>query len=60
MYMCVFMRVCVLCVCVCACVCVYFSALRQTVFTEHQLSIRATHLVYQACVLSTFLFGSER
>jgi len=36
-----------------------FGALRRTVFTDHQLSLKTKRYVYQACVLSTLLYGSE-
>ena len=36
-----------------------FGALRQSVFDDCHLSIRTKRCVYQACVLSTLLYGSE-
>ena len=36
-----------------------FGALRQSVFDDCHLSIKTKRCVYQACVLSTLLYGSE-
>ena len=36
-----------------------FGALRPSVFDDCHLSIKTKRCVYQACVLSTLLYGSE-
>ena len=36
-----------------------FGALRQSVFDDYHLSIKTMKCAYQACVLSTLLYGSE-
>ena len=36
-----------------------FGALHQSVFDDCRLSIKTKRSVYQACVLSTFLYGGE-